>query len=282
MVVSKPNLNDLEDTAHYVKSLGLTSFSATKATTPPNCPDFSRYSLSSEELKIMFDKLLSIKRDEGLLIDSLEPYPLCHFQDFQQIESFGHRSCGAGKTICTIGFDGAIRPCSHADQKIGKILGHNSFQELWLRLQPWRTNEYIPEGCNECGIKNVCYGGCRIEAYVVNGSLKSENPYCNLENIPHSDPFVLSRRYEDRKFNPEGIFKFKQRLKDRWEDFGGIIYLSSKAWVGVSEDILAFYKRKGSDSFAAVDLSNAMGVDRRSIEGTMEMFYKKNIIEEGR
>ncbi|KKR83169.1 MAG: Radical SAM domain protein [Candidatus Daviesbacteria bacterium GW2011_GWA2_40_9] len=282
MVVSKLNLGDIEGTAKYVKSLGLTSFLATKATAPPNCPDFSQYSLSLEELKIMFNLLKKAEAEYGVSVDSLEPYPMCHFQDHDQLKAFGQRVCGAGKSICTIGFDGAVRPCSHADQVSGIISDQNSFKELWLKLRPWRTDEYLPEECSKCSIRNVCYGGCRVEACVVNGDLKSRNPYCDPENIPNINSLELTWKNDDVKFNPGSAFQFNPHLKYRGEEFGGILFLSPKAWVGVNEYILTFYKKRKDSPFVVKDLSDDIGVERGSLVETMHLLYKKNIIEERR
>jgi len=77
MVVTKKNLFDIFSTAEYVKGLGVTAFSATKASTPINSPDFSQYVLSKDEFRFMINELLRIRDKLDLHVDSLEFYPMC-------------------------------------------------------------------------------------------------------------------------------------------------------------------------------------------------------------
>lgn len=184
MVVTKANLSDIFSTAEYVKNLGVTAFSATKAAAPVNSKDFSEYALSQRDFQLMISELNKIKNELGLEVDSLEFYPPCAFDTQESRDLCANHICTAGKTTCTIGFDGQIRPCSHAVQTYGSILDEGGLSQAWISLQPWRTDTFIPTGCNNCTLKNTCGGGCRSEAYAVSGSLKAPDPYCNFLRLP--------------------------------------------------------------------------------------------------
>jgi len=95
MVVTKKNLDHIYDTAVYVKSLGVTSFSATKASIPAREIDFSEYLLSPDDFNVMLNELIKVRDELGLSVDSLEFYPICSFSSQEQIDTFGGRICNA-------------------------------------------------------------------------------------------------------------------------------------------------------------------------------------------
>ena len=121
MVVTKANLQHLDATASLAKELGVVAFTATKASAPSNCPDFSEYQLEVGELQQMFVALLEASDKYDITVDSLEHYPSCLMPSDDTLTKFGVRKCSAGKTGCTIGFDGQIRPCSHASDIYGHV-----------------------------------------------------------------------------------------------------------------------------------------------------------------
>jgi radical SAM protein with 4Fe4S-binding SPASM domain len=277
MVVTKKNLSDVFSTAEYVKGLGVTAFSATKASTPINSPDFSDYVLSREEFRLMVQELLRIRKDLGLHTDSLEFYPACFF-DTQETRDFtGNRMCNAGKTACTIGFDGLVRPCSHASQTYGSILEDGGLKEAWRNLQPWRTEEYIPKGCFDCPAVKLCRGGCRTEAFAVSGNLAGQDPYCNFSytTLPTTEEKVTDVDFLAK-------YCFHSGIKTREESFGGILFLTPVKWLGVTKEFYEFYKGNRTKGFFLGDLARVLGLDRNEdVRKTAEILIKKAIIQKG-
>ena len=135
MVVTKKNLSLILETGQFVKELGVVGFCATKASKPSPCPDFTGYHLNTDDLHKMFMDLLTVRNVTGLNIDSLEHYPACAFPDSETRSVIGERNCSAGKTGCTIGFDGLVRPCSHAQKTYGSIT--DGLLLSWLALEEW-------------------------------------------------------------------------------------------------------------------------------------------------
>ena len=234
MVVTRKNLPEIYSTADYVRSLGVTAFSATKASTPINSTDFSDYALSGEEFGFMLNELLRVREELSLNVDSLEFYPMCFFDTQETRDLFGNRICNAGKTACTIGFNGQVRPCSHAVQTYGSVKkGEGGLKQAWDNLQPWRTDALIPAECGDCSLKNMCRGGCRTEAYALSGSLKAPDPYCNFVH----PPLPRSSKIEDSVISVDGAFSFHPAIKAREEDFGGILFVTPVRWIPVNKKL---------------------------------------------
>lgn len=248
MVVTKKNLTDIYKTAEYVKSLGIKNFSATKASAPIRDIDFSEYTLSQSEFRYMLNELLRVRENLELSIDSLEFYPACSLDSQDITDTFGGRMCNAGKTACTIGYNGQIRPCSHAIQEYGSVREEDGLRKAWLNLQPWRvTGTYLPNECQDCKIKNLCRGGCRTEAYVSGGNLKCVDPYSNFSNTALAKPIP-----ERPPVNIEDTFTFSKRATSRKEDFGGILYFSPIKWAAVDPKMYNFYCRSKRGGFYSI------------------------------
>lgn len=278
MVVTKKNLGEIYEMAEYVKSLGINSFAATKASTPITCPDFSDYMLSPNDFRFMVNELLRVRDNLDINADSLEFYPMCFFEDQETRDFAGNRMCNAGKTACTIGPDGLVRPCSHANQVYGSVLeGNEGLNKAWLNLQDWRTERFIPEECNECSVRNVCRGGCRTEAFAASGNLEEPDPYAVFSRPPleMSPP-------KDIQIEKSTRYEFHKGIKTRKEDFGGIIFITPVRWSAVTERLLSFYNKFAGASFTIRDLAEGLGVSPEEVNPTAKILARKTIIKERR
>lgn len=277
MVVTKKNIAEVYSTAEFARSLGVNAFSATKASTPTNSPDFSGYSLSRDEFKCMVDELLRVERDLGMHVDSLEFYPMCFFDTQESRDFAGNRICNAGKTACTVGFDGKVRPCSHAEQVYGTVLEENGLQQAWINLQPWRTTEYIPNECDGCSLRSWCRGGCRTEAFAASRSLKAPDPYCDF-----SHPVLPKTSARPIEVDFSAKYQFHSGVRGRREDFGGILFVTPVRWVGVTPNLYEFYLSRLEDGFYLSELAEALGMeDASGVKRTAEMLIQKTIMLRG-
>lgn len=275
MVVTKLNKDDVFLTAKYVAGLGVKYFSATKATIPGNCGDFSQYALSLEEFRSALSELVRAKAELGLNVDSLEFYPTCAFADQKTREVFGlKRSCSAAKTNCTIGFDGQIRPCSHASQTYGDI--RSGFQVAWSAMDEWRGDQWIPEQCQGCRLKQRCGGGCKVEALRANGALIKPDPYCDFSQLPISlgNPRKLPDVF------PSQSFGFNPVLKIREEPFGGILYVGPNSWVPVNNELFQFANGKKGGATTVSELAVSMGVSIVEATKLVNYLHSGSIIME--
>jgi len=276
MVVTKLNLSEVFLTAQYVAMMGVKNFSATKATVPGNCDDFSPYALNLQEFHFLMGELMRVKKELGLNVDSLEFYPTCSFENQETKEAFGlKRSCSAGKTNCTIGFDGQIRPCSHAFQTYGNI--NDGLLKAWNSMDEWRQNNWIPEKCKDCRLKERCGGGCKIEAFKVNGTLNKPDPYCDFSKLPI--PLATPKKIPD--VSSIRFFKFNQIIKFREEKFGAILYVGPNNWIPVDNKLFQFAKHNKKTEFTSEELSQWMNVPNDEANDLLCYLYTGLIIKKG-
>jgi len=121
MVISQKNKNLVRETGLLVKSLGVNHFNSTRAGCPGNCPDFSEFSLSSNDFQSYLNDLYNFGQDEGMKVGILESYPLCAIKEANRYRDFVGRRCLAGVTGATVAVDGNVRPCSHLDISYGNL-----------------------------------------------------------------------------------------------------------------------------------------------------------------
>lgn len=220
MVVTQQNQRQVYETGKFVKEIGGQGFSATKAAPCLSCGDFSPLEIDRESFKKMLEDLLLLERDLGLEVDSLTVYPLCAIGDGERLKKFTRRSCVGGITALTIGVNGNIRPCSHADITYGNIF-RESLSEVWKSMKDWRDGSLLPKVClEECEYFRLCEAGCRMEAKY-RGDIKGKDPLAtgpldvislpSWKIIPVPPDFLEKRIF----VNPD--------LKARKEEFGGII-----------------------------------------------------------
>jgi pyrroloquinoline quinone biosynthesis protein E len=273
MVVTKLNVRDVFRTAQHIAGLGVKNFSATKATVPGNCQDFSRYSLSIQEFRFLMGELLHVKDELGMNVDSMEFYPSCAFGNSITRNLFGaKRFCSAAKTNCTIGYDGQIRPCSHASQTYGSIT--DGLRRAWLAMDEWRNDQWIPTECKDCRLKLRCGGGCKIEALRVNGALTKPDPYCDYSQLPISQ----IEKPEEIEIASGIHLQFNSKLQLRKEDFGGILYAGPTAWVPVDHKLFQFTNTRKEGYCAIDELAQWMGTSIVEANKLVNYLYQNDIV----
>lgn len=240
MVVSALNKDRVLDTGLLVKSLGVSSFSATKVSPCMGGINFDEIDLSKEAYKKMLDDLLILEGEEGMHVDSLISYPLCALGNWEHYQKFIERKCAAGVTTCAISAEGDVRPCTVADEIYGNIF-NETLGDIWKRMTDWRDGSRLPREClYGCEHFSNCRAGCRMNA-----------KYCN--GIDDLDPLATSSKDVYNKpqnpseiFSPldilNGKFVLGNKIKFRVEDFGGIVSNGPRASLFL--DKLAFIALK--------------------------------------
>ena len=113
MVVSKINLDDVQETSQLVKKLGVRGFSATPAIACYLSDNHRSILLEPAEVKKTLNDLL-LAKETCLDVDVLEPLVHCMFSKDERLRFGGfldHRSCSAGITEAAISPEGDVRPC---------------------------------------------------------------------------------------------------------------------------------------------------------------------------
>ena len=279
MVVTKKNFNNIVETAQYAKSLGIRSFSATRAATPARGIDFSEYAISNAEYLIMLKELLQVRDKLGMHVDSLEFYPPCSFDSQEMANAFGNRSCTAGRTTCTIDFDGTVRPCPHSPDKFGSVTENGGLETAWRQMLPWREpDQYLPTECNNCNSKLSCRGGCRVEAQCRSGNFNSPDPLSNFSQTPFKKE-AKTIVHPDLP-NEQGFF-FNPNLKSRNEQFGGILFANLSNWIAVDRNLLGFYTEFRNRAFSMNNLAKALNGGSKEVRKTTQYLLQRVIIQKG-
>ncbi len=276
MVVSQKNFHTIYETGELACALGAKAFCATKASKPSNCPDFSEHLLPVPLLGQMFLELLRIKETLGIEVDSLEHYPACSFPDDKTRTAFGNRNCSAAKASCTIGFEGSVRPCSHAPIPYGNVVQVGLFK-AWQSMDEWRTGELVPTLCKQCcgEFPARCGGGCRVESLNANGAINGVDPY-SLSHKPNSKqvfPKVTALPPDTRVvLDPKVLF--------RPEEFGYIAYRSSSKWLAIDGVLYAILKESLKDGgVKAATIVEACQCTETDALKTFSMLRKKGIVK---
>ena len=102
-------------------------------------------------------------------------------------------NCGIGTNI-VINFDGKIYPCNKFSDIYYESLEPSKLISIFNKLNESTSNTYIKK-CNNCELKYICAGGCRIDNYIKNGDMMI--PVCNEEYKLEQYRRLLSDYLED-------------------------------------------------------------------------------------
>lgn len=115
-------------------------------------------------------------------------------QDYSELEA--RKNCGAGSSIISVTADGKVYPCHmmhDTDTRMGNIL-ETPLAKILCNSTPVPPVEKVKK-CNACEIRNLCGGGCKARALLINGNWNQPDPYCEMnkhfytqfvkENISH-------------------------------------------------------------------------------------------------
>lgn len=270
MVVSRANKDQIEETAKLIASLGLDHFAITRASDPSENKDFTSEILNGEEFCQMQRTLEEVGVKFGLRTNSLEVNPPCAYGGVKPKQ--GYKFCNAGKTTCTIGFDGMIKPCNRMDMSYGYI--SDGLQNSWLKMADWRTDKWIPKVCTKCSMRSICGGGCKADAVKAFGDITMPDPLYTDVPIPK----------DQEKAGPEipvdnsQEFKINQFLRWRPEEFGSILFLSLNNWVPVSHELSALLQK--AEVVTKNDITRTLSIDDASAHATIGMLVRKAILIE--
>lgn len=268
MVVSALNKDQVLDTGKFVKSLGVSSFSATKVSPCMGGVNFDEIDLSKEDYKKMLDDLLILEREKGMYVDSLISYPLCALGDWGHYQKFIERKCAAGVATCVISAEGDVRPCTVADETYGNLF-NETLGDIWKSMTDWRDGSRIPREClSECEYFSSCRAGCRMNAKYCNG-IDGMDPLATSSKDVYNQPQNQSETVSPVAIL-SGKFVLGNKIKFRPEDFGGIVssgpraslFLDKRAYTVLKE--VEFWRRP----FTIKDVS-----DRFSLTEVPDEFF---------
>ena len=134
-------------------------------------------------------------------LDILHVLPDYYFERFP-------KAClqGWGMVSMTVAPDGFVLPCQTAREIPGLEFPHvrdHSLEDIWVNasvFQRFRGTDWMPEPCRSCDQREVDFGGCRCQAFLMTGDPAATDPVCELS--PHHHLVDAALREADQDAPP--------------------------------------------------------------------------------
>lgn len=276
MVISQKNLSSIYDTAKYLKSIGVNHIGVSKAAVPHNSIEFKKQALDKQLINKMILEIAKARSELGVEIDSLIPLPACFSDDPDINESLNYFriNCMAGKTTCVIGYDGQIRACLHISKSYGSI--RSGLKAAWKKMSEWRTDQWIPEKCSNCAIKESCGGGCKAEVLAYGGKMEDPDPLANFKELTHGS--VLGD--DVPQVDENDMYLASSHLFGRKERFGGIFAVDGKS-ILLNKKLFKFIATKFNkhQTFTFVDICHILDVGSNQGHETVAYLLNNKVIQ---
>jgi radical SAM protein with 4Fe4S-binding SPASM domain len=284
MVLTKTNLDLLEETAELSKTLGISTFCATKALPNISTSNNREFLLNTNEAIDSINRIDSVSHKLDLPVDVLGCYPKCLLAKTNAFERFANRACVAGCTTLTIGPDGKVRPCSHIDRSYGNIF-EEPLKNIWDRMDDWKTNKFVPEECSNCSLFNMCRGGCRVNN--PQNDLHCLDYYADVEYLKAKNfEIKLLNKNRARVSAPLGPFIVNPDVNFREESFGFLIFGGSQKMIiqFVNQKAGSYLKcqKENGREFTVIDFVESSGAkteeDKEKVKELFSKFIAKRIL----
>lgn len=96
---------------------------------------------------------------------------------------------GWGRVYLTVAPDGVVLPCQTAREIPGlefQNVRETSLEEIWFHssvFERFRGTDWMPEPCRSCDRREIDFGGCRCQAFLLTGDLAATDPVCHLSPL---------------------------------------------------------------------------------------------------
>jgi PqqA peptide cyclase len=93
---------------------------------------------------------------------------------------------GWGRVFMTVAADGAVLPCQTAREIRGLKFDNvraGSLEAIWFQSETFckfRGSGWLPEPCQSCPRREMDFGGCRCQAFLLTGDAAVTDPVCSL------------------------------------------------------------------------------------------------------
>ena len=98
---------------------------------------------------------------------------------------------GWGMVSMSVAPDGFVLPCQTAREIPGLELPNvqdHSLDEIWFKapiFQKFRGTDWMPEPCRSCDRREIDFGGCRCQAFLMTGDVGATDPVCKFSPDHH-------------------------------------------------------------------------------------------------
>lgn len=176
-VITKENIDSLEETIEYLYGVGLRELTLTRFTPTGIGADNVYLAIDKNELVaalyIAKEKMEKYSDFKIILANSI---PACALPE--ELEFFSDH-CHFGISRFYIDVNGNVMMCGMSRIKIGNML-EESFYDIKSKSKIYCDHvcgEDVPLDCKECNQFKTCRGGCRAAAYAVSNKVDGADPY---------------------------------------------------------------------------------------------------------
>jgi len=250
-VLTKHNIEHIEEITELTMDLGA-QYSIFSRYLGPKRDDIS---ITSDELKTACEKVEELKSlGYNVMIGNCIPH--CHFPSSSS-------GCYAGITYSAIDPFGNMRPCDYSQVVAGNIF-RDDVKSVWQSsiMRKWRKR--IPSACKRCVKIEVCPGGCKVVADLLNEPV---DPLIGEAIEKPANPQILEVTLEE-ELCP------LPRYVARPEDFG---------WVLIKGTQVIPVKRRAEKILKSLDGTTDLGqIQKKYGDGALSFIYSlyvRNFIE---
>ncbi len=157
--IMRENAEDVEDTFRFLVGLKVRNLAFNGLIRSGK--GRQAHGITHEELKSLLVKLVAMAQEEGVNLVWYTPTPYCEFNPVNH--GLGIKQCTACSLNMAIEPDGTVLPCQSYYQPLGNIL-RDPWHRIWNHelCRRIRKREYLPDKCGDCGLRDVCGGGCPL------------------------------------------------------------------------------------------------------------------------
>ena len=273
MVVSKRNIDYITYTARYAKDeLGVTSFFASRVSKPINSSEcFNEELLSHEDILRLQKELVEIERDLNIKTSTAAPIPACAIVDDNAFQKFAYkRNCTAGRISYGIDCSGNIKACPRDDKIYGNILT-DDFTKVWQSMSDWRTDIFLHKECADCNVKDMCKGGCRLDAFPHTGKRNSLDPAADVTNLP----VKFTVQEEKKTFDENQVFVIPNIINFVYEEFAWRVSVASK-FMYITPEMKEFLE--DCNKFCIADVMQKFNIDKIFANDVLNLLIDGGIV----
>ena len=113
---------------------------------------------------------------------------------------------GWGRRTLHVTPSGRVLPCQAAESIPGlefwNVRDH-PLGEIWAAspaFNAFRGTDFLPEPCAGCERREIDFGGCRCQAYLLTGDARATDPACHLSPV-HDRVAALAAVQDDRPYD---------------------------------------------------------------------------------
>ena len=196
-ILSDYNKKDIYNIGTFAKSIGVQKFLANRTIPSPSNKISLEpsYTATPKDMQRMFNDLLRLKKDYGMQVGTCRTVPMCFFTDLEEYSAFTDRGCAAGKKHLVLDVGGNARACVSENKTYGNI--HKiGIKGVWENMKVWRSLDYIPDGCQSCGLFDRCDAGCRLVALRHTSQMNGVDNLCKGPKEAGEKTNIINSRQE--------------------------------------------------------------------------------------